>query len=334
MTDTYNPIIGKEEVPRLRFFRPRPTPEPGVAFVLFQEGQPLVMLWPGDQLTAGEVRWGNYKTIYRVDITEHWLGFNCTLPCQSDAFDFHAEVQVACSVDDPITIVERNVVSARAVLEPLITRTMRNISRNYDVEESAAAERAITEAVEREAYAVGFKLNRFVVKLSLEEDARAHIRKLKQIERDKERARKEAELGKLERQRDELELERIRMKMDFYGPLIKEGHWQLLALQLTNHPEDVATVAQMLNQQRQAEMDQQLKALKIMLEEDALEGFQMEEAGKRVLQRFVESFGPELETRGLGEAEERKALSPGEGKVSAEPGARETETEENTEESE
>jgi hypothetical protein len=310
MADTFKPIISKEEIPSLRLFKPRPMPEPGVALVLFREGHPLVTLWPGDRLTAGEVRWGNYKTSYKVDVTEYSFGFNCTLPCESDAFDFQAEVQVTCSVNDPATIVERNIADARATLEPLIIGVMRGVSRDYDVEESAAAETAITEAVKRERYDVGLKLNRFVVKLSLEEDARAHIRSLRQIERDKEREKREAELH---RQRDELELERMRMKMDFYSPLIREGHWQLLALQLTNHPEDVAAVAHMLSQQRQADMDLQLKALKIMLEEDALEGFQIEEAGKRVLQRFVESFGPELEARALGEAEERKAL-PGEAK--------------------
>ena len=331
MADTYNPIISKEKAPRLRLFQPRPTPEPGVALVLFREGGPLVTLWPGNRLTAGEVRWGNYKTIYKVDVTEHSFGFNCTLPCKSDAFDFQAEVQVTCSVDDPAIIVERNITDARAVLEPLITRTMRSISRNHDVEESAAAERAITEAVERETYNVGLKLNRFVVKLSLEEDARAHIRKLRQIEHEKEYERKEAELQK---QRDELEIERIRMKMDFYTPLIEGGYWQLLALQLTKHPEDVATVAQMLSQQRQAEMDHQLKALKIMLEEDALEGFQIEEVGKRVLQRLVESFGPELETRALGEAEERKALPAGSEEKSTKSGTGEAQPESGTEEDE
>jgi len=312
MVDTYNPIISKEEIPRLRLFQPRPTPEPGVALVFFREGQPLVTLWPGDRLTAGEIRWGNYKIVHKIDITEHTFTFQCTLPCERDAFDFQAEAQVTCSVDDPAVIVERNVTDARAVLEPLIVRTMRTISRNYDVEESAEAEKAIAQAVEDESYNVGLKLNRFVVKLSLEEDARTHIRRLKQIEREKERERRASELEKL---RDELEIERMRIKMDFYSPLIKEGHWQLLALQLTNHPEDVATVAQMLSQQRQVEMDHQLKALKIMLEEDALEGFQIEEAGKRVLQRFVESFGPELETRALSEGEARKALPEGEKKT-------------------
>lgn len=308
MASTHNPIVGKEEIPRFRLFQSRPAPEPGVALVLYKEGQALVTLWPEDRLTAGEAKWGNYKIAYKVDVTEHSFTFDCTLPCDSDAFDFQAEAQVTYSVDDPALVVERKVEDARDTLKPLIVRTMRGVSRNYDVRDSADAEEAIAKAVEDESYNVGLKLNRFVVRLSLEEDARAHIRELRQIERDKERERKEAEL---ERQRDELEMERTRMKMDFYGPLIQEGQWQMLALQLTKHPEDVANVADMLRRQRQAEMEQQLEALRIMLEEDALEGFQMEEAAKRVLRRFVESFEPEIETPALAEGEEAKSL-PGE----------------------
>jgi SOS-response transcriptional repressor LexA len=304
MPDPYNPIIAMEKIRRLRPFR-HPTPEPDVALVLFRGGHPLVTLWPGDRLSAMKIIWGNYKIIYEVDITEHWFGFDCTLPCKGDAFHFHAEVRVVYSVDDPATIVRRKAINACEDLTPLVIQTMRRISRNHDVEEIDAAERTITEAVERGAYDVGFKVNRCVVSLSLEEDARAYIRKLRQIERDKERERREAEL---QRQRDELELERMRVKMDFYSPLIREGHWQLLALQLTNHPEDVATVAQMLSQQRQAEMEHRLEVLKVMLDKGALEDFDVEEAGKRVLQRLVESLALEPGARALDSETERKAL--------------------------
>lgn len=310
MANTYNPIISSDDIPRFRLFKSRPAPEPGVALVLYREGQPLVTLWPDDRMTAGEAKWGNYKTAYKVDVTEHSFTFDCTLPCESDAFDFQAHVQVTCSVDDPALIVDRNLTDARDVLEPLIVRTMRGISRDYDVRESAAAEEAIAQAIGTESYDVGLELSRVVIELSLEEDARAHIRDLRRIERDKERERKEAEL---DRQRDEFEMERTKMKMEFYAPLIREGQWQLLALQLTNHPEDVASVADMLRRQRQTEMEQQLEALRIMLEEDALEGFQMEDAGKRVLRRFVDNFAPELETPALGEGEKPESLPKGTG---------------------
>jgi len=349
MAGTYNPIIGKEEVPRLRLFQSRPTPEPGVALVLFREGQPLVTLWLGDRLTAGEVRWGNYKVVHKVDVTEHSFSFDCVLPCESDAFDFHAEIEVACAVDDPALVVKRNITDVRATLEPLLTRTMRCVSRRYGVEKSAAAEEAIIQAVENEAYDIGIKINRFVVRLRLEEDAREYIRKQEEIRRrtklDKaeiERQREvEAAQATLEEERRKLrqveaqwELERKKMMMDFYAPLVREGHWQLLALQLADRPEDIATVAQMLSQQRQAEMEHQLRALKIMLEEDALEGFQMEEAARRVLQRFAEGFGAQLEPQALGEGETRKALREGktEGATEEEEIAEPAETEESTEE--
>jgi hypothetical protein len=307
MVNTYNPILGKETFPRIRIFQPHPMPEPGVALVLYREGQNLVILRPGDRLTAGETRWGDYKTLYKVDVTEHAISITTTLPCNSDAFEFHADVQLTCCVDNPKTIIERNVTDAREVLEPLIMKTMRNISRNFEVEDSAAAENALIDYVLKAAvtYDVGLKINRFVVKLSLEADAREHLRKLRQIEREKEREKKTAELDKL---KDELVIERKKFKMEFYAPLIREGHWQLLALQLSDHPEDIAAVAQMLSQQRQADMENQLKALKIMLEEDVIEGFQIEDAGKRVLQRFVESFGPVVETKALAEGEEKKKL--------------------------
>jgi hypothetical protein len=309
MSDANSLILSKESS-RLQLFRPHPSPEPGVALVLFREGQSLITLWPKDRLTSGEVKWGNYKTIYKVDTTEHSFSFSCSLPCRGDAFEFKAQVDVTYSVQDPATVVERDIADGRTVLEPLITSTMRAVTRQYDVEQSAEAEKAISEAVQRgtEDYRIGLRVDRLVVRLSLEEEARDHIRKLKRIERDEERERREAEL---EKQRAELEMEHVAMKMSFYRPLIEGGQWQLWALQLANNPADIATVAQMLGQQRQVDIENQLKALRIMLEEDAIEGFQIEEAGKRVLRRLVEDLEPELGIKSP-DAEEHKALPEGE----------------------
>jgi len=313
MTETYNPIIGREEISGLRLFQPRPKPEPGVAIVLFKEGQPLFTLLPGDRLTAGEVRWGGYKVVYKIDVTEHSFDFKTKLPCSSDAFDFLADVGVTYSVEKADEVVKRNITNARSVLEPLITDTMRNISRQYDVEDSATAERTINEALKKKSYGVGLKLNRFVARLSLEDEARDYLRDLKKIDRDKEREKRAAELTL---QRDQLEIERQKMKMDFYGPLIEKGQWQLLALQLSNHPEDVTTVMQFIREQRQDEINRQLEILKIMIEEDAIEGFQLQDTGKRVLQRLIDSLGSEYEPKTIGSPKERPALPKAEKKSS------------------
>lgn len=306
MAESNNLIIGKE-TSKLRLFHPRPSPEPGIALVLFREGQDLITLWPNDQLTSGEMSWGNYKTIYKVDISEHSFDFKCNLPCRGEGYEFHTQVNGTFSVENPSLIIERNVTDGLKVLEPLIIRSMRDESRRYDVEQSAEAETSITLHVLKKSkkFNTGIKLYRLIVKISLEEDARNHIRQLKQIERAKESERMHDEL---EKQRIELDVERTRMRLDFYEPLIKEGKWQLLALQLANHPDDVTSVAQMIRQQRQSDIDNQLKALKIMLEKDIIEGFQIEEPNKLILERFIESLGADLEVKEISSGEQSKTL--------------------------
>lgn len=300
MASTFNPIKREADIPRLSLFQSRPAPEPGTALVLFSEGRDLFTLWPEKgRMTAGEVRWGRYTKAYHVDVSDHTFEFNSTLPCKSDAFDFHAEAQITCAVSDPETIVARRTTDARAILQPLVEETMRQESRSYNVEESEEAERAIADEVLRADYDTGFKIKRCVLHLRLEEEARTHIRKLKQIERDKTLVRRQAEFeqekvaleAKLEKERDKHERERIQLKMEFYGPLIQQGEWQLLAFQLSNHPEDVGTIIQIINEERQVEFERQLRALKLMLDEDALEALHLEDTGMKVLRNLVDRLG-------------------------------------------
>jgi hypothetical protein len=305
MTETYNPILDRSKPSVLSVFGSRPSPEPGKALVLCREGHPAVVLWPGDSMTAGEARWGKYKDIITVDISEKSFRFKVSLPCKEDAFEFHAVIDVTCSVTDPTAIVNRNVTNVRDVLTPQILETMRRVSRYYEVEQSAQAEHKIAEAVRKESttYDSGLTVNRFVVTLSLEDEARQHIRELKSIRRDHNRRLVQIELDKvreekeaeLQRQRDQFEMEQMQTKMGFYAPLIQGGQWQLLAMQLAQHPEDIESVARTLREQQRAEMTGQLEALRMLLEEDVIEAFQMEEASKRVLRRFVQSFGTQFD---------------------------------------
>ncbi|MCB8952422.1 MAG: hypothetical protein H6650_10450 [Ardenticatenales bacterium] len=285
---SYKPILSEENSPGWNLFQSVPSPEPGVALVLYREGHSLTTLLPGSRLTAGEIRWGKYRKIYRVDVSTHTFSFNTTLPCQSDAFNFNASAQVTCSVNDPALIVTHRVTDAEAVLTDLIIKTMRDISRQFDVERSKDAEQAIDRVLESQTYDIGIVLHRVIVRLTLEEDARTYIRRLRQYDRDAVLVEREAQL---QQQKDELEQKYLKSKMSFYGPLIEQGQWQLLALQLANNPNDVPAIIQMIDSQRQLEMKQQLEVLKFMLEEDVLDGFQLESVGKRALQKLVDGLG-------------------------------------------
>lgn len=310
MADTYDPILSKEELGRWRLFQSRPVPEPGIALVLSGDGQPLVTLKAGDRgLTNGELLWGKYNRLYKVDIGEHSLSFQCKLPCETDAFDFHAEVKLTCSVSKPELIVQRNIRDVRQLLEPLIIEVMRRISRKYKVEESGEAERAISRKVEEEVDDAGFKLNRFALTLSLEQEARQRIREKKDIqekveiektklqgnlELEKNKIQGDLELEKfkqqLEMQRLESEMELKKVRMAFYGPIIQSGNWQLLAAQLSSNPQDVIILREMMGrirEQQQIDRHDKMLLLSAALEKGDLEQWKVGEFAKHLLEELT-----------------------------------------------
>lgn len=292
MAESYNPILSKEQLLRWRLFQSRPKPEPGVALVLSGD-RGFLTIMPGQMLGAGELRWGNYNQLYRVDISEHTLRFSCDLPCASDAFTFHAEVQLAYSVKDPALIVQNNIVDVRQVLEPRVISVMRNVSRKYEAEQSGSAEQAIIEVL-RELNVAGFEIKHFALNLSLEQEVRSIIRQKQAIRNTREIDREKQEL---EIQREKFDIEIQKIKMEFYGPIIREGNWQMLALQLAKNPDDVAVIVQIINQQHHSGLEKRLQLLKMLLDADVLEESQIGEIGKRLLQGLVDS------SRLLGEKE-------------------------------
>src|SRR6266542_3200425 len=128
-----------------------------------------------------------------------------------------------------------------------------------------------------------------------------------EFERDQLKGEREELLAELERakvaregalrlQRAEIEIERLGMYTQLYAPLIEQGDWGLLALQLaqSSDPDAIAKVVRMVREQRDADLDRQLATLKLLLEQDALEGAQIAQIaseGKQVLERLIRSWG-------------------------------------------
>lgn len=319
MTDTYNPIIDKIEVSSLGFFQKRPIAEPGIALVFSGEGEPLLIIMQGERgITKGEIISGKYRIFYKVDLKEYPLSFKFIIPCATDAFDFNAELKFVCAVEDPEKIVVRGVNDVKSFLEPLMEEVIRKISRNFQVEESIDAEKEISTRLKRAIYDEGFQVDRFVLKLSLEQEIRDRIRGKKlaedtaamEITKIKQDKKIESERQSLEIQRQEFEnerkkmqaefeIEQIKMKMAFYAPILQSGNWSLLAMQLSQNPDDVKLIAEELNKQKQLERDHQMQMLKVLLEENALEGSQLNEVGRRTLKGLLaitEQYTPSIES--------------------------------------
>jgi hypothetical protein len=111
-----------------------PSAAPGNVLVVDREGQPVrVLAAPGDRLTAGEARWGQIRTLYAVDITDHHLEFSETLPCKDDVGGFRASIKLSCKVTDPADVVHRGIHDVARVLIPPVTETLRRVCGEADV---------------------------------------------------------------------------------------------------------------------------------------------------------------------------------------------------------
>jgi len=237
----------------------------------------------------GEVAWGRNVHLYEVDIAERSFDFGSKLPCKGDAFEFSAVAHVTYRVCDPAVVVGNDRISdGQELVRQLALDLMRTKSREFEVEQSAEAEAAITELILETDHEppTGLEVVRFAVELGLEDEAREFMRSLKSLERSKAYELGESEL---ERQRLELGQQLRRMKMDFYGPLVRRGEWELLALYLAENPDDVADVAVKLRELDDRTFERQFALLKSLRDGDHIEGFHFEKAAQRVLGRLVES---------------------------------------------
>jgi len=241
MANTYEPICSEEPLNNWNPLQKLPKPEPGLALVFSGERQPLVAFTQGQGgLTRSEMFWGTYNLVYKVDLAEHPLEFTFEIPCKGDAYDFNAVVNFICSVREPIKIVERKVKDVNKFLQPLIGKALRDISRQYEIEEIADAENSMNSEVSRQVYHQGFNIRDLVIALALPEEVRTSIQKKREIK------------NRREDEGDELKhnLEMTRKKMDFYVKMFQGGHLQLLALQLAENPKDMNIIVQYLNEQK------------------------------------------------------------------------------------
>ncbi|HTC69576.1 MAG TPA: hypothetical protein VK662_08415, partial [Acidothermaceae bacterium] len=144
---TYDPFSTVER-PKVGVFAGIPSAPPGKVLVVDQVGRALRALEsPRDRLTPGEARWGQVRTLYEVDVTEHQLEFEDTFPCRDDVGGYRAVIKFACKVRDATDVVTRGTHDVSRVVVPLLTETLRRTCGEFEAEEHQAAEKASLEAV-------------------------------------------------------------------------------------------------------------------------------------------------------------------------------------------
>jgi hypothetical protein len=209
------------------------------------------------------------------------------LPSQEEAFFFLASMRVAWQVSDPIAAVRARLTGPQHAIKLHLEHRLREITRKFDVENSAAAERQVnSEYGEREIpVSEAIVVKRCSVVLTLNKLAGEHIAKrvTAVFERESivmaqvtERHSHQLELQRAEfrqqlaemQQRHELDMKQQRMRV--YADALRADNLNVLALRLSDNSEDVNEVINLIMDQRKLEYDSAKAVLDSLLNANLL----------------------------------------------------------------
>ncbi|MGW5718979.1 hypothetical protein ACWEVP_22595 [Amycolatopsis sp. NPDC003865] len=268
------PIVRKIEVSRTSLRKDNPATS-GHSAVVYVTKSGEYRVGTG-RLTMGELWLATPREMFLVDVQPHYEIYSMELPSQEEAFYFAANVRVTWQVHDPIAAVKAQTVEPRAVIHDLLEERLRTITRGFEVEKSASAERQIAQEFQDRVIRVSdvVEVVNCSAVLALEESTREHIAQRTQFIRDRETAVGAHELNllhaehqrALELMKEQHELELKQERLRFYAEVLREGDINMLALRLSGNKEDVQDVLELWKDQKQLDYDRSLTVLNTLLE--------------------------------------------------------------------
>jgi hypothetical protein len=226
--------------------------------------------------------WWRYHLAYRADVGTRTFSFPCTLPSKRPALDFQAEAHVTYRVTNPKAIIQRMITDAGAVLEPLLIKLMRAESRKYELKECDIAEKQLSEAIKNYRRLDNFEITNFVVALSVDEDEREHVRRMRVLEREHEFDVQNVRYRKVA----EEEHAQLRKKLiERYGQLTAMDLEQLL-LDLAERPDELRSGLEILNQHFSSERQHWVTMLNLLREANAIEPQHFKDLRDYILKRY------------------------------------------------
>jgi len=265
------PLILSEQPIDRRFSRGAAI-RPGTVLVLATADGQAVTYNHRPTLTDGLA--ARYRTQYTVDVTDHLSTLQENLPSRDDVFAFEVTIDIGWRVTDPRQVVLRRVSDGLAVARSHLVELMRSISRRFDQEEPARAERAFNDRLRARRLTLpeGITIFRASVRVSREKRIQGwaqeqilqeheHQRRINRHQGETAQAHHEnamaniAQQGQLRREQERYVAVRAALG----------GQDELLLRHLTMHPEDTAFALQSIAASRQADRETQLAVIDRLL---------------------------------------------------------------------
>jgi len=213
--------------------------------------------------------------LYEVGTCGHWTSLKFDLPSRAEAFSFHALVNVEWWVTDSTKVVKNGVKDIREALSPPLNSRLSAITRQFDVEDTAAAEAKALESLTDQPIGEEYGLcSRVSLRMQMDEPTVAHEAAIRQVRRE---IKLELETQELRLLREESTTTLITKRVERYRNIILNGDYDQFALQLAQNPHEVATVVQMLHDERHDKRRNVTDFVIRLLDSGAIERYEVED---------------------------------------------------------
>ncbi len=256
--------------------------------------------FPERRPTMGELLWKGTGTLYEVDMGRHWTSLEFDLPSREEAFPFHAIVDVEWCVINPTKVVRDGVNDVRESLSPSLRHQLSTITRQFDVEDTAAAEKAAFKWLTDHSIGCEYGLqSRAFLRMRMDDPTVTHVAAIREVRRKIEL---EPGTQELNLRREESAITLLTRRVEFYRDIILDGDCDQFALQLAQNPHEVGTVIQMLRDERHGKLRTTTDFVTRLLDSGAIERHDIYDQVRTLLDWLKESTdtiirGPERPAR-------------------------------------
>lgn len=269
-----SPVVLEVEVNRLSLRRNNPATSGHSAVVYVMKGGEYRL--GSGRLTMGELWLATPREMYVVDLTAHEEMYTQQLPSREEAFQFSASVRVNWQVSDPVAAVRAVRVEPRETIGRFMEERLREVTRQFGVEQSADAERRIAHEYRDRVLPIStaVQITGCSAVLDLDEATRVHMASRTQFERDSETQQsthqldvmRSAHARELEELKEKHELAMKQDRMKVYADALRGDDVNVLALRLAGHNEDVKDVINLLMDQKRLGLENANAVLSSLLE--------------------------------------------------------------------
>ncbi len=281
--DSFQPILSEQYLRRSSVLSLRPKIRARVALVLVGvNGRPR-LFEPDKRPTVGELFWGGAGTLYEVDMSLNHTSIELDLPSHGDTVAFHVSASVEWRVLKPLLIVANGIDDVRETLIPPLRERLSPITREYHARAVANAEEEAAKKIreEEDIGALYGLTTRIYLHFTMHEVAATQLSKLQYVAHERAVEEETHKLNLLQARNTQ---ELLDFKVKRYRSLIEAGDINRFALQLAQNPDDVASVVQAIQAEKERDRRYATEFVSQLLESGVIEKWEMSDQARAALE--------------------------------------------------